>query len=263
MDAPDSPAGGASKAPAAPARATKPPRRVFLYARKSPANDGADHDPKAQLHRLRTWADKEGWIVVGEGVDEREHGDLPAHDRPTFSHVLDLAEQRPRPFTFLLVSAGDRLSREDPVDALLALRSLYQRGIRVLSPTEPWLDLGADDELGMAMVLRFLSSWSAHMELRRIRARAQNGADARKDTPKAHGRHPHACGIPTDQGCPCCGRPGAGPCRSGAHDATGRSTRLNRTPKRSGGAMRPRAKKAKVVLYPTLLEAADVISPPT
>lgn len=45
-------------------------KRVALYARVSTS----DQDPTMQLDELRTYADRRGWPIVGEYVDQGESG---------------------------------------------------------------------------------------------------------------------------------------------------------------------------------------------
>ena len=62
---------------------------VALYARVSSERQDVDNSVAAQLRALRDYADKNGYIVVGEYIDEAESGRVA--DRPEFRKMLDQA----------------------------------------------------------------------------------------------------------------------------------------------------------------------------
>ena len=67
-----------------------------LYARVSSDRQDVDLSVAAQLRALRDHAQKNGYIVVREYVDEAESGRIA--DRPEFRKMIDAASQTNAPF---------------------------------------------------------------------------------------------------------------------------------------------------------------------
>ena len=87
----------------------------------------------AQLRALREHADKNGYVVVREFVDEAESGRVA--DRPQFQEMLDEAKKTQAPFREILVWKFSRFTRKR--EHAVAFKSmLRRRGIRVVSITE-------------------------------------------------------------------------------------------------------------------------------
>ena len=72
------------------------PTPVALYARVSSDRQDVDLSVAAQLRALREHADKNGYVVVREFVDEAESGRVA--DRPQFQEMLDEAKKTQAPF---------------------------------------------------------------------------------------------------------------------------------------------------------------------
>ena len=64
---------------------------VALYARVSSDRQDVDLSISAQLRALRDYAQKNGYIVAREYVDEAESGRIA--DRPEFRKMIDVASQ--------------------------------------------------------------------------------------------------------------------------------------------------------------------------
>ncbi len=69
---------------------------VALYARVSSERQDVDLSVAAQLRALRDYAQKNGYIVVHEYVDEAESGRVA--DRPEFRKMIDAATKPNAPF---------------------------------------------------------------------------------------------------------------------------------------------------------------------
>ena len=67
-----------------------------LYARVSSDRQDADLSVAAQLRALRDYAQRNGYLVAREYVDEAESGRIA--DRPQFSRMLDEASKPEAPF---------------------------------------------------------------------------------------------------------------------------------------------------------------------
>ena len=77
------------------------PMPVALYARVSSDRQDVDLSVAAQLRALRDHAQKNGYIVVREYVDEAESGRVA--DRPEFRKMIDAAAKPDAPFQEILV----------------------------------------------------------------------------------------------------------------------------------------------------------------
>ncbi|MCY3570722.1 MAG: recombinase family protein [Chloroflexi bacterium] len=104
-----------------------------LYARVSSDRQDVDLSVAAQLRALRDYAERNGYLVVREYVDEAESGRVA--DRPQFRKMLDEAAQADAPFQEILVWKFSRFTRKR--EHAVAFKSmLRRRGIRVTSITE-------------------------------------------------------------------------------------------------------------------------------
>ena len=109
------------------------PAPVALYARVSSDRQDVDLSVAAQLRALRDYADKNGYLVVREYVDEAESGRIA--DRPQFRKMLDEAAKPEAPFNEILVWKFSRFTRKR--EHAVAFKSMLRRkGIRVVSITE-------------------------------------------------------------------------------------------------------------------------------
>ena len=106
---------------------------VALYARVSSDRQDVDLSVAAQLRALRDYAQKNGYLVSREYVDEAESGRIA--DRPQFTRMLDEAAKPEAPFKEILVWKFSRFTRKR--EHAVAFKSmLRRRGIRVVSITE-------------------------------------------------------------------------------------------------------------------------------
>ena len=104
-----------------------------LYARVSSDRQDVDLSVSAQLRALRDYAQKNGYLVAREYVDEAESGLIA--DRPQFRRMLDEASKPEAPFQEILVWKFSRFTRKR--EHAVAFKSmLRRRGVRVVSITE-------------------------------------------------------------------------------------------------------------------------------
>ena len=109
------------------------PMPVALYARVSSDRQDVDLSVTAQLRGLRDHAQKNGYIVVREYVDEAESGRVA--DRPEFRKMIDAAAKPDAPFREILVWKFSRFTRKR--EHAVAFKSMLRRkGVRVVSITE-------------------------------------------------------------------------------------------------------------------------------
>ena len=106
---------------------------VALYARVSSDRQDVDLSVAAQLRALRDHANKNGYMVVREYVDEAESGRVST--RPEFQKMIDAASKAEAPFKEILVWKFSRFTRKR--EHAVAFKSLLRRkGVRVVSITE-------------------------------------------------------------------------------------------------------------------------------
>ena len=109
------------------------PTPVALYARVSSDRQDVDLSVAAQLRALRDYADKNGYVVVREYVDEAKSGRID--DRPEFNRMIDEARLPEAPFREVLVWKFSRFTRKR--EHAIAYKSLLRRrGVTVVSITE-------------------------------------------------------------------------------------------------------------------------------
>ena len=106
---------------------------VALYARVSSDRQDVDLSVSAQLRALRDHAQKNGYQVVREYVDEAESGRVL--NRPEFQKMIDEAKRAEAPFEEILVWKFSRFTRKR--EHAVVLKSMLRRkGLRVVSITE-------------------------------------------------------------------------------------------------------------------------------
>ncbi len=109
------------------------PTPAALYARVSSERQDVDLSVAAQLRALRDYAEKNGYLVAREYVDEAESGRVA--NRPQFRKMLDAASADDAPFEEILVWKFSRFTRKR--EHAVAFKSmLRRRGVRVVSITE-------------------------------------------------------------------------------------------------------------------------------
>ena len=104
-----------------------------LYARVSSDRQDVDLSISAQLRALRDYAQKNGYIVAREYIDEAESGRIA--DRPEFRKMIDAAARPNAAFQEILVWKFSRFTRKR--EHAVAFKSMLRRkGVRVVSITE-------------------------------------------------------------------------------------------------------------------------------
>ena len=109
------------------------PTPAALYARVSSDRQDVDLSVAAQLRALREHADRNGYVVVREYVDEAESG--RGDDRPEFNRMIDEAKSPQAAFREILVWKFSRFTRKRE-HAVVYKSMLRRRGVRVVSITE-------------------------------------------------------------------------------------------------------------------------------
>ena len=112
------------------------PARAVIYARFSHADQIGGFSIQAQLRACRELAEREGWKVVREYVDEARSAYRHPEKREAFQQLLRDGAAKDRPFEAVIVHMLDRFSRNTA--ELITTRDLLLRGgISLRSATEP------------------------------------------------------------------------------------------------------------------------------
>jgi DNA invertase Pin-like site-specific DNA recombinase len=145
-----------------------------IYARVS--TDDKGQDPTNQLMPLRTFAEAQGWEIIGEDVDRASATNLKA--RRAWRELLDSAAKRR--VDIVLCWKLDRCFRS-VLDASTTLQNLQRWGVGLRSYTEPMIDTSSP---WGEMLFNLLSTF-AQFERGLIRERVKAGLNRAK----AQGRH--------------------------------------------------------------------------
>lgn len=172
--------------------------KAVIYTRVSTAEQTTDN----QLSVLREWASKLGHEIVAE-FTENETAWKAGHQTELKRLFTEAARRR---FSFVLVWALDRLTREGPLRVLQIVDRLKDYGCRLYSYQETWTLAPGE----VSDILYSVSGWVARMESQRrsertkagmARARAngspigKRGPDKKKRRPRSQRGLPARLGI--------------------------------------------------------------------
>jgi len=107
--------------------------KAAVYARVSSDSQDVDLSISAQLRAIRDYANRNGYEIVREYVDEAESG--RSASRPRFREMIAVAKLKNLPFSAILVWKLNRFSRSR-VDSVTYKTLLKNKGIRVISINE-------------------------------------------------------------------------------------------------------------------------------
>ena len=147
--------------------------RAALYARVSSERQAEkDLSIPAQLKALRQHAEKQGWKVVEQFIDEAESARTA--DRPEFQRMIALSRQKKPPFTVILVWKLSRFARNRE-DSILYKAMLRKHGVQLVSINEPIDDTPAGRMLeGMIEVID--EFYSANLSVDTVRGMNENAS---------------------------------------------------------------------------------------
>ncbi len=150
------------------------PIPAALYARVSSDRQDVDLSISAQLKTLREFADRNGYRVAREYIDEVQSG--RSADRPSFQQMVADARLQ-KPFKAILVWKFSRFARNRK-DAIVFKSMLKRYGVTVISINEPSTDTptGRLMEGIIESLDEFFSANLAQDTLRGMRESASRGA---------------------------------------------------------------------------------------
>jgi len=147
--------------------------RAAVYARVSSERQAEkDLSIPAQLKALREYADKQGWRVVEQFIDEAESARTA--DRPEFQRMIALSRQKKPSFSVILVWKLSRFARNRE-DSILYKAMLRKHGVQLVSINEPIDDSPAGRMLeGMIEVID--EFYSANLSVDTVRGMNENAS---------------------------------------------------------------------------------------
>lgn len=152
-------------------------KAAALYARVSTA-DGRQN-AENQLAELRRIADKNGWRIYREYVDQVSGA---RRDRDALAELM--GDAHGRRFDVVLVFALDRFTREGVLETFKRIDELSRYGVEFHSATEPhFTTAGPLGELFVAV-----AAWMAQQERRRMAERITAGLRRARAEGKIFGR---------------------------------------------------------------------------
>ena len=148
-----------------PQESTRPISRVALYARVSTLNN---QDPEMQLGELREYADRRGWRIVEEYIDQGVSGSKES--RPALNRLMGDACRRR--FDAILVWKIDRYGRslKHLVNSLAELAAL---GVAFVSLRDN-LDLSTPSGRLMFQIIGAMAEFERALIQERVRAGIRN-----------------------------------------------------------------------------------------
>ena len=99
------------------------PTSAAVYARVSSDRQDVDLSVAAQLRALREYADRNGFVIVRQYVDEAESGRVA--DRPQFRRMIDEGGRTNSPFELILVWKFSRFTRKR--EHAIAFKSMLRK----------------------------------------------------------------------------------------------------------------------------------------
>ena len=147
-----------------------------LYARVSTELQSCE----LQLRELREYAERRGWQIGSEFVDQGVSGTKAS--RPALDRLM--ADARKRRFGVVLVWKLDRWGRS-VIDSIRSIQELVSLGVRFIAVTQ---NIDTDESNPMSRFLLHVMSAFAEMERELIRDRTIAGVRAARANGKTLGR---------------------------------------------------------------------------
>lgn len=139
------------------------------YARLSDKSEQSTSIP-SQKKRIAEYCERYGLELLETFVDDGKSG--WTFDRPGFRELETFCKQKSQ-VKYLIIVHFDRFSRADPIDAMVKERHFREKlRVKVLQISEP---LDYDTENPMYQMMRFIQSFTANQERKRIIERVKNG----------------------------------------------------------------------------------------
>ena len=149
--------------------------KVAIYARVSTKDH--DQNPERQILKCKQYCELHEHII-SQIIEEKHTGDSPFLERP---QVKDIDFNK---VEGIIIFSIDRLTREHPTKVFRLLNHLKDRGIKVISITEPAFNMEGE----FSEVIMFLMTWYNNYFLKKLRRDIKSGMDKARQEGKVIGR---------------------------------------------------------------------------
>src|SRR5215470_5628673 len=133
-------------------RAKLTQKTAVIYGRVSSQDQVLGYSLGAQLKACRQWAEKNGYKVVREYVEEGQSAFRNLDKREAFKELLSDAASKEHPFDLIIVHKLDRLFR-DSLESSTTRAILKQKHVRLISVTEPMVGSDSPEDFFMEHIL--------------------------------------------------------------------------------------------------------------
>jgi site-specific DNA recombinase len=141
---------------------------AVIYARVSSEEQVQGYSIQAQLRACREWAEKRGYNVVKEYLDEGFSASRHLEKREAFKEMLSDAASKNHPFEVIIVHKLDRFSR-DSLESFTSRAILKRHKVRLLSVQEPVVGSDAPEDAFMEHILVGMAEFYSRNLAREIR----------------------------------------------------------------------------------------------
>ena len=125
---------------------------AVIYARVSSEEQVQGYSIQAQLHACREWAEKYGYSVAKEYLEEGQSAFRNLEKRTALKELLADSVSKQRGFDLIVVHKLDRLFR-NTVESSTARAILKREKVRLVSVTEPMVGSDAPEDFFMEHLL--------------------------------------------------------------------------------------------------------------
>lgn len=151
--------------------------KVGIYARVSTTDKG--QDPQRQILKCEQYIDlKNHELIITR--EEYGTGDSNPFDRQGFKDIIAANVDG------ILIYEMSRFSREHPSKVMRRLQELKDRGIKIISITEPAFNMESD----MSDLLQYIMTWFNNYYLINLKRNIRSGMDRARKQGKQIGRTP-------------------------------------------------------------------------
>ena len=131
---------------------TNQQQTAVVYARVSSEEQVQGYSIQAQLRACREWAQKHGYKVTKEYLDEGYSASRNLEKRESFKGMLSDAASNSHPFDIIVVHKLDRFSR-DSLESFTSKAILKRHKVRLISVQEPVVGSDAPEDAFMEHIL--------------------------------------------------------------------------------------------------------------
>lgn len=149
--------------------------KVVIYARVS--TDDKDQDPERQRMKCEQYAELHNHDVLGYYFD-KVSGSTNPYDREGFIKCLVCKPEA------VIIYEISRFSREHPAKVLRRLQELKDRGIKMVSITEPAFNMEGE----MSDLLQYIMAWFNNYFLINLKRNIRSGIEKARSQGKQIGR---------------------------------------------------------------------------